>query len=116
MKLRDIVQWFWKTVERKKIPRYIIPVLHLGNLQGYSFPCPGCRLNHFFPTAISDAEGRRWVFNGNLSHPTFVPSQKIEYDVDGVCHLNVTLGHLDFYDDCTHRLRGRVVPMVEIEE
>jgi len=94
---------------------YLRPVMHLGELRGYSFPCPGCGSEHYLPTEISDAEGRRWIFNGNLLSPTFAPSQKIEYiDKKGnsaVCHVNVISGHLDFFDDCSHRLAGRIVPM-----
>ena len=94
------------------------PVMVMGERTGYVFFCPGCERNHFFPTTVSDAEGRRWIFNGDVVRPSFTPAQRMEYEYEDrrsdVCHLWVSHGMLDFLDDCTHRLRGKIIPMREI--
>lgn len=95
------------------------------------FMCPGCKEMH---QVRVEGEGRPlWGFNGDYDRPTFTPSVLVTgvqteqdekgrwtgewvYGPDGkplplVCHSFVTDGHIRFLDDCTHGLRGQVVPL-----
>ena len=98
-----------------------------GGLVG--FMCPGCKEMHQLRV---EGEGS-WGFNGDYDRPTFTPSvlvrfKQIERDergewtgewvrdatgnpLDSVCHSFVTDGHIRFLEDCTHELRGQVVPL-----
>lgn len=108
-------QQLFRRIFPKKFTPLVTPVTVTDTLYGYAFLCPGCRVRHYVPTGVSDAEGRRWVFNGDLERPTFAPSliYEVEHEdrVADVCHLNVTNGVLDFHLDSTHWLSGESVPM-----
>lgn len=91
------------------------------------FMCPGCRELHWVRIT---GDGRpRWGFNGDYLRPTFTPSvlvtwsepSDIESEFDDptkdrkmVCHSFVTDGQISFLSDCTHALRGQVVPLQPI--
>ncbi len=99
------------------------------------FMCPGCREMH---QVRVEGDGRpRWGFNGDYERPTFTPSvlvtgHQTEKDEAGrwtgewvrgpdgkplplVCHSFVTDGQISFLGDCTHELRGQVVPLAATE-
>lgn len=92
-----------------------------------AFMCPGCRELH---QVRVEGDGRpRWGFNGDYDRPTFTPSVLVTWsepsDVEGefddrgkdqkmVCHSFVTDGQISFLGDCTHALRGQVVPLQPI--
>lgn len=104
-----------------------------GNQLGYW--CSGCEEMH----ALNTGPGTPcWTFNGNYDRPTFTPSVLIrsghhspEYKMpaDGkceyceeakaegyetlccVCHSYITDGQIQFLDDCTHKLKGKTVPL-----
>lgn len=99
------------------------------------FFCPGCREMH---QVCVEGDGRpRWGFNGDYERPTFTPSVLVrgtkivrdeagewtgewERDASGnliptVCHSFVTDGQISFLEDCTHDLRGQVVPIPKPE-
>lgn len=65
-----------------------------------------------------------WGFNGDEEKPSFVPSVLIRCKAtdrddkafDTVCHLYVTDGKIHYQPDCTHELKGQVVPMTDIDE
>lgn len=100
-----------------------------------AFRCPGCKELH---QVRVEGYGRpRWGFNGDYERPTFTPSVRVrtghyvpghengpcwctyakEHPEDddsfkcSICHSFVTDGHIRFLDDCTHDLRGKVVPL-----
>jgi hypothetical protein len=100
------------------------------------FYCPGCEQCH----GVND----RWTFNGDFNRPTFSPSvlvrgtkltEKGEADYEDwreagypdrngepfdsiptVCHSFVTDGKFQYLSDCTHRLAGQTVELLEEEE
>jgi len=55
----------------------------------------------------------RWVFNGDLSHPTFNPSVVEEWDTtDGEHYMNhvfVRNGRIEYLRDCSHSFAGQTV-------
>lgn len=79
---------------------------------GWMIFCPACRCGHLFDDA-------RWTFDGNEEAPSFTPSMKVTghlgtvdgQEVSGVCHSVITKGKIHFCDDCTHALKGQIVPM-----
>lgn len=97
---------------------------------GYSYWCPACEEMHVIPD-------KRWSFNGDLEHATFIPSVKItgvqqviergEWTGEWVrgtdgrplpmcCHYNLTNGVLIYHGDCLHALSGQKVPLPDIPE
>ena len=74
-----------------------------GELE-YMFRCPGCMTQHSVRVEGSPS----WVFNGNFKYPTFTPDVTYGYEPK-VCHFQITLGHIKFYDDCWHKLAGMTV-------
>lgn len=100
-------------------PHLLIEMQHLGEVEGYAFPCPGCGYHHYLPTNVSAADGRRWTWNGDEKNPTFNPSHRMTVDNENgtlVCHVSVLNGHLDFFHDSTHKLAGRIVPMTVMKD
>jgi hypothetical protein len=97
-----------------------------------AFICPGCQELH----QVRVEGDRPWGFNGDFERPTFTPSilvqgKKLVRDTAGkwtgewerdaggnliptVCHSFVTDGQISFLGDCTHALRGQVVPLQPI--
>ena len=82
-----------------------------------TFHCPGCEYGHAFriapnPKYPSDPV---WAWNGSMDRPTFTPSLVV--DVRGEkpirCHLFCRDGQLQFLNDCTHKLAGQTVAMLE---
>lgn len=89
----------------------------------YTFYCPGCGHHHIYYTR-NENPLPNWTFNGNMESPTFspsllnrwgkyVPGYENKIKGGGICHLNVTNGKIDYYDDCTHEYKGR--KQVEME-
>lgn len=102
---------------------------------GYTFWCPGCDMYHGVNTY--KLEGKPcWGFDGNMEKPTFWPSilvngtkrmtpeeykeyietGKLPTPVPFVCHSFIRNGEWQFLGDCTHDLKGKTVPMVDLEE
>ncbi len=94
------------------------------------FWCPGCDGMHAVTTGPHG-----WQYNGNPAMPTFRPSvlvtgtQKISQDqadrilagekIEPVplrCHSFVTDGRIQFLEDCTHHLAGKVADLGEVPE
>jgi len=65
-------------------------------------------------------DGVRWTFNGDINKPTFNPSllNHIEHNdyPKYRCHLYVKEGKIQYLNDCTHKLAGQIINMVEINE
>lgn len=106
------------------------------------FKCPGCEDDHYVrigPPANPEYHATgRWTFNGNLDRPTFSPSLLVTAGhytwKDGkdpkeclwcnddnapfgcyICHSFINDGNIQFLNDCTHKLAGQTVPLLEIE-
>ena len=77
--------------------------------------CPGCDDAHRIITP-------RWSWNRSSEAPTFSPSVLCtatwgdEFGGDRRCHCFVRDGKIQFLGDCTHRLAGQTVEMVELPE
>lgn len=96
-----------------------------------TFVCPGCGDNHTVPVEATD---RDWRWNGSLDRPTITPSILVrsghyapswkegdecwcgkDYGFSCyLCHSFVTDGRIQFLGDCTHKLAGQTVDLVEV--
>lgn len=80
-----------------------------GDVQFYSFFCPGCKYDHSF-------EVPRWTWNGSLEKPTFTPSLMCNASIPSSrCHSFVTNGQIAFLPDCWHNLAGQTVDLPDYE-
>lgn len=98
--------------------------------EGYAHWCPACKDLHYIRTGQMD--GPNWSFNGSLDAPTFNPSVRVtgmqqvikdgrwtgEWKQDangdpvrGCCHYFLHDGMIQYLNDCTHELAGKVVPL-----
>ena len=89
-------------------------------LLGYVFKCPGCDTYHSIHTEQRNSLNAIWSFNGNMEKPTFSPSLLVKWNVGKnssghICHSFIRDGVWEFLNDCTHKLAGQKVPMLEIE-
>ncbi|MRG87016.1 DUF6527 family protein [Salinibacillus xinjiangensis] len=94
------------------------------NDERYLFYCEGCENCH----GINDS----WSFNGDYDNPTFSPSVLVrgtrpitdgEYDrlISGekiepekfVCHSFIRNGEIQYLNDCTHKLAGKTVDLLD---
>lgn len=93
--------------------KYINPKIYkvAGSVPGYDvwcFTCPGCEYDHAFDT--------RWTWNGSVEAPTFKPSLLCnESDPRARCHSFVENGNIRFLEDCFHALKGKTVPLPDVE-
>lgn len=83
------------------------------NHRAFSFHCPGCECSHFVPV-----EGpHKWEWDGNLEAPTFSPSILVNGDKScpsmPLCHSFIRQGKWQYLSDCTHKLAGTTVPMMD---
>lgn len=73
------------------------------------FACPGCGGGHWLD--------QRWTVSGTPARPTASPSVKVDrlphgpVKGQGVCHLFLRDGHIQYLNDSTHHLAGKTVPM-----
>jgi hypothetical protein len=74
-----------------------------------SFECPGCGERH----GININPRHRWEFNGDKDRPTIRPSILVRSGY--YCHSFVTDGKIQYLSDCTHRLAGQTVEMLDEE-
>jgi hypothetical protein len=90
-----------------------------------TFWCPGCEEYHQISTT-------KWEFNGDFEKPTFSPSyltwldpnpeanveRKPEWEKFRLgfrCHSYIKDGVIQYLSDCTHKLAGKNVSMIERE-
>lgn len=80
----------------------------------FIFWCCGCHCYHWFKTK---GEKPRWIWNGSYDKPTVSPSILVQAEDDPAqrCHLFVRDGQLVFLADCSHKLRGSTVNMVDVD-
>lgn len=104
------------------------------------FDCPGCGQTHSIPVKGDKSKGPVWGYNWNDDKPTFTPSiltrwvsvpdvrekdengdyllgsdGRLKGAKDEVCHSFVREGKIQFLNDCTHKLAGQTVDLIEIE-
>lgn len=96
----------------------------LGTIRGYTIYCPGCEYNHEIPTSRAhNPAGPCWEFSGTTDNPTFSPSlliPKQEYEESPEdnwpqCHSFIRNGQIQYLSDCTHKLAGQTIDMVDVE-
>lgn len=94
--------------------------------------CPGCNDLHAVCVHRTN-DGVCWQWDGNLEAPTISPSIKVEgkqWPEDAgfykpnhsavpaggptVCHSFVKNGQWEFLGDCTHNLKGQIVPLPSV--
>lgn len=80
--------------------------------------CPGCDgLHGITINPDKGANGAGWEFTGTLECPTYSPSQLSSGGAGNVrCHTFIKGGMIQFLDDCTHKLKGKTVPMVPMPD
>ncbi len=90
-------------------------VVHVESGQ-HCFWCPGCEMVH----GITIEGKNPWGWDKNLEAPTYTPSILVTWEgaIEGNpakkrCHSYITKGKFLFLNDCTHKLAGETVPMVE---
>ena len=104
-----------------------------------TFICPGCKEQHSVRVK-GENRGPVWGYNWNDSAPTFTPSllvrwvsipDELEEDENGklllqadgrvkgakdeICHSFIREGRIQFLNDCTHKLAGQTVDLLDIE-
>jgi hypothetical protein len=106
----------------KQVMSKLLPIEENGQVVGYLFDCPGCKLSHApYIRPHKSFNGSSWEFNGNMDKPTFEPSilaQIVPTDITKppmVCHSFVKDGMIQFLDDCTHQLAGQTVEIPDQE-
>lgn len=93
--------------------------------------CPGCGGGHFIPADDAPqvcngaGNGAVWHFNGDYDNPTITPSVNVftnshnkGIDTGNVlfrCHSVIANGVITYCDDCTHEMKGKSVPMVDLD-
>ena len=55
-----------------------------------------------------------WSWNGDIDKPTLKPSIKTKYN-NIICHSFVNDGIIEFLNDCTHEMKDRKLPLLEIK-
>jgi hypothetical protein len=98
--------------------------------------CPGCEQEHQIAVGAPFTNGAKWLFNGDMNKPTFSPSlhvktgkyanpsivegkseKELEYieEFSSICHSFIREGMIEFLGDCTHKLAGQTVELLDIE-
>lgn len=101
------------------------------NLIGYAHWCPACQGVHVYAVDQPNHSGAKWTFNGDITAPSFSPSMLIRWGrhadpafddsadpahLSGVCHYFLTASQIQFCGDCTHAMRGQMVPLPDLPE
>jgi hypothetical protein len=84
------------------------------------FTCPGCEEMHAVQVAPSKHSKTVWGWNGSLDKPTFTPSLLVQWThgpekIKHRCHSFIKDGQIQFLNDCTHKLKGQTVDLLEID-
>jgi hypothetical protein len=89
-----------------------------------AFFCPGCECHHAYTIKAYNNVGPTWQWNNSMDKPTFSPSLLVNFTqwdeeqkvgVKRVCHLFMNDGKIQFLSDCTHKLAGTTVDMLDVE-
>ena len=98
------------------------PLESKGKLIGYTFHCPGCKMEHVVHTETVNRLNARWTYNQRPQEPTFHPSVKVTWSdpetgkVMRTCHSFVQGGKIRFLADCSHALAGKEVPLPNYDD
>lgn len=88
-------------------------VKQLGHL--WCFHCPACNYGH----NVQLDGPRAWTWNRSLDRPTIRPSVMINREKAGEyprCHSLITNGNIQFFEDSTHALAGKSVPLPDWQD
>lgn len=90
--------------------------------------CPGCDGHHSlrvrmpkFPTAQEIEERNQnkaglWQWNGDVENPTFTPSLSVLPSFpNNRCHSFIKDGNIQYLNDCHHHLKGKTIPLPDID-
>ncbi len=88
----------------------IMPIVN--NVGHYIFYCPGCELNHTISTVPSGLK-KYHTLSGPLHSPT-IKASVLYKDERLICHSFVTDGEIEFLNDTTHHLAGKIVKLEPI--
>lgn len=107
-----------------------------------TFRCPGCGESHAVVVDEGNRDRPWWRWNKDKVRPTLresilvrfsrmtdlgwkqywawcedktAPSPERFDSLDIVCHSYIRDGQIQFLDDCTHELRGRTVPLDQLD-
>jgi len=120
-----------ETEEQRDARIKVTPESDMGESIWFWCRSPGCETHHSFRTKLAKGEkGPLWTFNGDMEKPTFSPSLLYRFTrdrdnkpnpdgtypnpVDVVCHLFLTNGQINYLGDCSHGLKGQVVPLPDL--
>ena len=82
--------------------------------------CPACNELHLFAVDKPFNNGAQWSFDGNAEKPTFSPSMNYRLlHIDGpdeICHYFLRGGTIQYLTDCTHKYKGKTIPLPKIPE
>src|SRR5665213_3676347 len=87
---------------------------------GLSWYCPGCQCSHW--VNLREVTGDEvkvpvWKFDGNFEAPTITPSVRVVKKPTVIaCHCYITLGHIQFLEDCEHQYAGKTIPMEDVNQ
>lgn len=86
----------------------------------YHFKCPGCKCEHAVAVDSPNYLCATWSWNRSMDKPTFYPSILVKWQygeqlTKHVCHSYVKDGTIQFLSDCTHKLAGQTVEILEYE-
>lgn len=103
----------------------------------YEFYCPGCGHHHFIHEELWNidlitntlspsvlvrgvSDSSTWDIDKNgdfIFEATDNPAvRKAKGSKPTVCHTFVRKGQIQYLNDCTHDLKGKTIPMVELKE
>ena len=91
--------------------------LKISNVLGqYIFWCQGCGCGHavWVRPSTNPLNGGNWDFNGNTNKPTINPSILINDSENRICHSFINDGNIQYLNDCTHKLAGQTVELIDI--
>lgn len=74
-----------------------------------AFYCKGCKSIHCVSTKL-------WQFNNDYEKPTFNPSVLVTGPNMPRCHSFITDGKIQYLNDCTHELVGKIIELEEYHE
>lgn len=88
-----------------------------------SWYCPGCNMTHS-ANVRADGGTPSWTWNGSLDKPTIMDSVRCTFGPfpagskhpgqTAQCHVFIKDGQIEYLDDCTHRLAGQKIDMVDM--
>jgi hypothetical protein len=89
-----------------------MPALCMVRPGVYSHFCPGCQTCHSFNVHDLSRDGRVIGWCGDVHRPS--TGEPIRHEKDGrVCEYILRAGVIHYFQNCTHELAGKSVPMID---